>query len=86
MPDRRWVVAEAVASVDSPERVAMIHPGQPAQAPVILEGSGAAIWTAVQSCAEPVAATVLADQLAIPVAAVEAFLAQLADLGFVEQA
>ena len=84
MPDALWVVDADVAFVDSPDRVALIQPGRPDQAPVILEDSGAAIWMALRERATPTSATDLGDQLGIPVDAVADFLGGLAALGLVE--
>ena len=80
-----WVIGEAVASVDSLDRVAMIRPDRPDAPPLILEGSGAAIWACLRRDA-PMSTAALADDLGIPADAVESFLSQLAELGFVERA
>jgi len=79
-----WVIGEEVASVDSPDRVAMIRPDRPDAPPLILEDSGAAIWASLRRDA-PTSTAELADDLGIPTDAVESFLTQLVDLGFVER-
>ena len=86
MPDPVWVIAADVASVDSsPDRVAMIRLDHPDQPPVILEHSGAAIWMSLGRDT-PVTTTEVADVVGIPDEAVETFLIQLAELGFVRGA
>jgi len=79
-----WVIGEAVASIDSPDRVAMIRPDRPDASPLILEGSGAAIWACLRRD-EPTSTAELADDLGIPTDAVGSFLTQLAEFGFVER-
>lgn len=80
----RWVIDTEVASVDSADRVAMIRPDRPDTPPLILEGSGAAIWDCLRRDVAT-STTELADDLDIPIDAVESFLSQLADLGFVQR-
>jgi len=86
VPDTRWVVAPDTASVVSADRVAMIRPDRSDQPPVILEDAGAAIWEALRAQPAPTTAAAVADELGIPVDAVDAFLKQLVDLGFVQVA
>jgi hypothetical protein len=79
-----WVIAAEVASVATPERAALIRPDRPDLAPIILTDSGAAIWERLRRDS-PTPSAELVDELGIPADVVESFLAQLADLGFVER-
>ena len=86
MPDALlWAVPADVAFVVNDARVAMIRPDRPDQPPVILEDSGAALWTTLKQRDAPVSAAELAAEVGVPADAVQAFLEGLNELGCVER-
>jgi hypothetical protein len=85
-----WAQSASLAQVPSEGRVAMIDLDRPADPPMVLEGTAAAIWAAIdgeRTLAGVVA--VVAEAYGLPAEQVrgdvEAFVADLAERGLVRQ-
>ena len=78
----KWCVAPGVAVAHSPDRVAIITTDRPAQAPVILEGAAAFLWTALEDKLVDLQGE--AASAGISPAEVESFVSGLQDLGLIE--
>jgi hypothetical protein len=85
-----WAQSGSLAQVPSEGRVAMIDLDRPADPPMVLEGTAAAIWAAIdgeRTLAEVVAA--VAEAYGLPAEQVrgdvETFVADLAERGLVRQ-
>lgn len=76
-----WAVAPGVAVTDDGDRIAVLVPSRPTQAPVILQGSAAALWRILPATAATLDAVCVQHHL--PAGTGGTFLADLAAAGAV---